>query len=54
MVNEKHTKPYYIPNVLGVILTTNYRYDGVYIPPDDRRVFAAWSEKRKEDIEEKY
>ncbi len=35
-VNEKHTKEYHIPNVVGVIFTTNHR-DGLWLPPDDRR-----------------
>jgi len=48
-VNVKHVRQYYIPNVVGVVITTNHR-DGVYLPPDDRRFFVAWSETTKEDL----
>jgi hypothetical protein len=41
--NEKHTKEFYIPNVCGLIITSNYRTDGIYLPPDDRRHFVTWS-----------
>jgi hypothetical protein len=39
-----------VPNVAGVICTTNHRFDGVYLPADDRRNYVAWSESRKEDF----
>jgi hypothetical protein len=43
-IDEKHIQEYVIPNVCGVILTTNYKTDGIYLPPDDRRHFVAWSD----------
>ena len=42
-VNEKHVKPYWIPNVCGVIGTTNHKTDSLYVPADDRRHYVAWS-----------
>jgi hypothetical protein len=48
-VNEKHMKPYQIPNVVGIIITTNYKTDGIHLPADDRRHYVAWSPLVKED-----
>lgn len=44
-INEKHLRPYYIPNVGGVIATTNYRTGALFPESDDRRIFACWSER---------
>jgi hypothetical protein len=52
-VNEKNIREYYIPNCVGVIITTNYK-DALYLPPDDRRTYVAWSELAKEDFTEEY
>jgi hypothetical protein len=43
-VNEKHLKEHHIVNIVGVIITTNYKADGIYLPSDDRRHYVAWSE----------
>lgn len=48
-IDEKHLREYYVPNVLGVVVTTNYQ-DGMYLPPDDRRFFVAWSELTSDDF----
>jgi hypothetical protein len=48
-VDEKNIKEYSIFNCTGVIITTNHKTDGIYLPPDDRRHYVAWSEKTKED-----
>ena len=40
-VDEKHLREYYIFNVLGLLITTNYKTDGIYLPPDDRRHYVA-------------
>jgi hypothetical protein len=42
-IDEKHTHEYSIMNVTGVILTTNHKTDGIFLPPDDRRHYVAWS-----------
>ena len=52
-IDEKNLREYAVMNVCGVIITTNH-IDGVYLPPDDRRHFVAWSELRKADFSESY
>ena len=47
-VNGKYIPQHYVVNVAGVIYTTNHRFDGVYLPPDDRRTYVAWSEIRRQ------
>ena len=34
-------------NVCGVIMTTNHKTDGIYLPADDRRHYVAWSDLTK-------
>ena len=53
-VNQKHACEYYVPNVMGVLYTTNNRTDGLYLPADDRRHYVAWSEAQKEDFSDGY
>lgn len=43
-VNEKHVPEFNVPNVVGVVITTNHRTSGLYLPADDRRHYVAWSE----------
>jgi hypothetical protein len=47
-IDTKNTPEYAIPNVCGLIITTNHKTDGLYLPDDDRRHFVAWSPKVKE------
>jgi hypothetical protein len=47
-------RAHYIPNVTGVIITTNHKTDGIFLPADDRRHFVAWSDLTKEDFPESY
>src|SRR5262249_51646811 len=53
-VDEKHLREHYVFNVLGFLITTNHKTDGIYLPADDRRHFVAWSNRRKEDFSEDY
>jgi hypothetical protein len=53
-VNEKHRPEYHIPNVNGVIITSNYLTNGIYLPPDDRRHCVAWSDCTEGDFESGY
>jgi hypothetical protein len=53
-INEKYMQEYYAFNVIGFIITTNYKTDGIYLPPDDRRHFVMWSELTKEDFPPDY
>jgi hypothetical protein len=54
LVDEKNTHPYYVQNACDVIITSNYKAGGIYLPADDRRTFVAWSDIAKEDFEEGY
>jgi hypothetical protein len=53
-INEKFLREYYVFNVIGFILTTNHRTDGIYLPADDRRHYVAWSDRTKADFEPSY
>lgn len=53
-VDEKNLREYAILNVCGVIITTNHKADGIFLPPDDRRHFVAWSELSREDFPDGY
>jgi hypothetical protein len=53
-VDEKHLREHSVFNVCGVIITTNHKADGIYLPADDRRHFVAWSELAKEDFASEY
>jgi hypothetical protein len=53
-IDEKNLREYSIPNVCGVIITTNYKTDGIYLSADDRRHFVAWSDRKKEDFTDSY
>jgi hypothetical protein len=49
-IDEKHLREYNIFNCVGMILTTNHKTDGIYLPAEDRRHYVAWSDLRKEDF----
>jgi hypothetical protein len=53
-VDEKFRNEYAVFNVCGVIITTNHKTDGLYLPADDRRHFVAWTELTKEDFAVQY
>ncbi|MDM0044002.1 DUF5906 domain-containing protein [Variovorax dokdonensis] len=44
-VNEKNKPERYIPNLIGVLITTNNKTTGLYLPPDDGRHYVAWSKE---------
>ena len=46
LTDEKNRPEYYVLNVCGVIMLTNYKVGGVYLPADDRRTYVAWSLKK--------
>jgi hypothetical protein len=52
--NQKHAKAYPVFNLMGVIITTNHKTAGIYLPADDRRHYVAWSDARKEEFESDY
>jgi hypothetical protein len=53
-VDEKHLREYSVFNICGIIITTNYKSDGIYLPADDRRHYVAWSERTKDDFSKEY
>jgi hypothetical protein len=53
-INEKNLKEYYALNCLGLIITTNHKTDGLYLPANDRRHYVAWSNCHKEDFPPDY
>jgi hypothetical protein len=53
-IDEKNLREYSIPNCCGVIITSNHKTDGLYLPSDDRRHFVAWSDLTKEDFTPEY
>jgi Bifunctional DNA primase/polymerase, N-terminal/Family of unknown function (DUF5906) len=53
ITNEKHMKQHHVVNVCAPIVTTNH-LDGLYLPPDDRRWFVAWSPLHREDFDAGY
>jgi len=53
-VDEKNIREYAVFNVCGVIITTNHKTDGIYLPADDRRHYVAWSEASKDDFDPAY
>jgi len=52
--DEKNLREYPILNVCGVVMTSNHKTDGIYLHPDDRRHYVAWSERCKEDFKPEY
>lgn len=53
-IDEKNLREYPIQNVCGVIITTNHKTDGLYLPADDRRHYVAWSELGVDDFDVGY
>jgi hypothetical protein len=52
--DEKNLREHSVTNVCGVIITTNHKADGIYLPADDRRHYVAWSALTKEDFNDGY
>jgi hypothetical protein len=53
-VDEKNLREHNIFNCCGVVITTNYKASGLYLPADDRRHYVAWSRLAKEDFGQDY
>jgi Family of unknown function (DUF5906) len=49
-VDEKNLREYNVPNLCGVIITTNHKTDGIFLPADDRRHYVAWSDLTLDDF----
>jgi hypothetical protein len=52
--DEKNLREYSVFNVCGVIITSNHKSDGIFLPADDRRHFVAWSNSTEKDFAEGY
>jgi len=53
-VDEKNLREYSVFNVCGVIITSNHKSDGIFLPADDRRHFVVWSNSTEKDFAEGY
>ncbi|MGE3771481.1 MAG: primase-helicase family protein [Gammaproteobacteria bacterium] len=53
-VDEKNIREHAVFNVCGVIITTNHRTDGIYLPLDDRRHHVSWSDTKREQFSDAY
>src|SRR5262249_16867336 len=53
-VDEKNLREYAVLNCCGLVITTNHKTDGIYLPSDDRRHFVAWSNCKKTDFPDEY
>jgi hypothetical protein len=53
-VDEKNLREHSVFNVTGVVITTNHKTDGIYLPADDRRHYVAWSDLTKEHFTPDY
>jgi hypothetical protein len=63
---DKYIRRHYVPNVLGLIITTNHKpnvlgliittnhKDGIYLPPEDRRYLVGWSNCTKEQFDKEF
>jgi hypothetical protein len=52
--NEKYVREHAAFNVTGVIITTNYKVGGIFLPADDRRHYVAWSDLEPTDFDDDY
>jgi hypothetical protein len=53
-VDEKNLREHAVPNLCGVIITTNYKVNGIFLPANDRRHYVAWSDLKEKDFEDGY
>ena len=53
-VDEKYLPEHSVLNCVGVVITTNHKTDGIYLPAEDRRHYVAWSQATKGDFTADY
>jgi hypothetical protein len=53
-VDEKNLREHSVFNCCGIVITSNHKSDGIYLPADDRRHFVAWSDAKKEEFAVNY
>jgi hypothetical protein len=54
LINGKHMPEYHIPNIVGVVMTTNYQTSGLYLPSDDRRHYVCTTQLTASDLPADY
>jgi hypothetical protein len=54
LCDEKNTKEYPIFNRCSIVITTNHKADGIYLPADDRRHYVAWTDLTKASFVDDY
>lgn len=52
--DEKNVREYSVLNCCGVIITSNHKADGIYLPADDRRHYVAWSDLERSAFDDGY
>lgn len=52
--DEKNLREHAVFNVCGVIITSNHKTDGIYLPADDRRHYVSWSDLTPADFPDGY
>lgn len=53
-INMKYIPHHIILNCVNIIITSNYKETGMYLPPNDRRHYVAWSALTRQDFKEEY
>jgi len=53
-INEKYRPEYHVMNLTGVVITTNHKTGGLYLPAEDRRHCFCWSDCKLEDFDPGY
>jgi hypothetical protein len=53
-VDEKNLREHAIFNSVGVVITTNNKTNGLYLPADDRRHHVAWSDLERSAFDDNY
>jgi hypothetical protein len=46
--NRKYLNQYNVPNVMGIVITSNNKLSSIYLDRDDRRYFVAWSSSERQ------
>jgi hypothetical protein len=52
--DEKNLREHAVLNCCGIVITTNHKSGGIYLPADDRRHFVAWSEVDRAAFDDAY
>jgi Primase C terminal 2 (PriCT-2)/Family of unknown function (DUF5906) len=51
-IDAKNVEVRSILNVVSVLMTTNYRHEGFYLPEEDRRHYMAWTEVTEREVKQ--